>query len=83
MGGIYGIVMLVFAFLDYYVSKPFDELHLAVSFSKLKNLICQQEGLIDKGMEFDQEYTRRLNCPFYLYLFAFKRTPSFLWSIFC
>ena len=46
LGGLYALLMAIFAAVYWLFVEPYRDLHLAVSFNKMKNQICLQEGLI-------------------------------------
>ena len=54
LGGLYAVVMAIFASIYWLFVEPFRNLHLAVSFNRMKNQICRQEGLLKDQTGFDE-----------------------------
>ena len=54
LGGLYALLMAIFATFYWVFVEPYRDLHLAVSFNKMKNQICRQEGLISQSSNFDE-----------------------------
>ena len=56
LGGLYALLMAIFAAIYWFFAEPYRNLQLAVSFNQMKNQICQQEGLIPSSDSFDEEF---------------------------
>ena len=75
LGGLYALLVAIFAVIYWIFAEPFRDLHLALSYNQMKNQICRQEGLIAKTEEFDVEFEERLGLLFSIYLLLIKRLP--------
>lgn len=56
------------------VGKPFQDLDLAMSFSKLKNHLCIEEGILNEGKILDAKY-KEPACSFYIFWFIVRQLP--------
>ena len=76
LGGLYAVTMAIFAVIYWVLAEPYRELHLAVSFNRMKNQICRTEGMIPQSSGIDEQYEASLGLLFNLFLFINKRMPS-------
>lgn len=74
IGGMLKIVTAAGGLLYWWFVEPFRDLDLSISFNRLKNKICQEEGITHESDEFDKEHEKQLGCCFYAYLWLVKRT---------
>ena len=77
LGGLYAVTIAMFSVFYWFFVESYRDLNLAVSFNKMKNQICRQEGLIFMHEEFDQQFEESLGFGFNLYLMLSKRFSCF------
>ena len=75
LGGLYAVTMAIFAIVYWFFAEPYRDLHLAVSFNKMKNQICHQEKMIAQSSGIDEHYEAGLGFMFNLFLLLTKRVP--------
>ena len=75
LGGLYAVTIAIFMLIYWLIVEPYRDLHLAVSFNRMKNQICRQEGLISTDSSFDEQYESGLGIWFNIYLLVSKRLP--------
>ena len=60
VGGLYSFVIVFFAWLSWFFSDPYRDLHLALRFNEMKNRICRQEGLLKEDENIDMEFDEHI-----------------------
>ena len=80
LGGLYAVTIAIFSAFYWFFAEPYRDLNLAVSFNRMKNQICLQEGLIPQQQQFDQQFEKSLGLGFNFYLMLSKRLSIFLFK---